>query len=130
MGRRRRHRAALILSIVLTTVAIIDAGRGSTWDTAVVLGAALVLQLGLLAAGNRTRRDVAVRADLHAWAAQRAAETGEDLDHVADRCLAAYRAGLVSDEDAPRPVLTAPRHGRHANGGVPQPATPVDRVRP
>lgn len=128
MRRRPRHRAALVLSTLLTSVAIVDAGRESTWDVVVVLGVALVLQLGLLAAGNRTRREVAVRADLHAWAAQRAADTGEDLDHIADRCLAAYRAGLTADEDAHRPLLTAPRRGRHA-GGVPQPVTRVNGAR-
>lgn len=116
MGRRRRHQVALTLSTVLTAIATVDAGRERAWDLVVLLSAALILQLGLLAGGRGARRDVSVRADLYAWAAQRSADTGEDLDHLADRCLAAYRAGLTADPEEPATVPAAREHGRHAAG--------------
>lgn len=126
MGQRRRRHTALTLSTVLTALAVLDAGRERSWDLVVLLGAALLLQLGLVAAGTGARREVALRADLYAWAAQRSADTGEDLDHVADRCVAAYRAGLTSDAAEPAATPSARQHGRHAA----VPAQPVPTAGP
>lgn len=95
MGRRRLRSAVLALSAVLTAIAATDSIREEAWDLVPVLAVALVMQLSLLVGPGRTRRDVAVRADLFHWLAQRAAACGEDLDRVADRCVAAYRAGIT-----------------------------------
>lgn len=111
MNRRMRRTAAVTAAAVLTAIALIDVARERTWDLAPVLAAVLVLQLGVLVGSGRSRPEVTVRVDLHRWLSQRSAQTGEDPDRLADRCIAAYRAELTSDA-GDRDSLAAPQGGQ------------------
>ncbi len=94
-------RLMLVTMIVIAVIGAVDAMVGESWDLAVVLGALVVLAVVLLIRTFGRRPVVAVRADLVRWMAGRAATTGERTEDVADRAIAAYRAGLVvEDPDA------------------------------
>ncbi|MGY1616188.1 hypothetical protein ACI797_05530 [Geodermatophilus sp. SYSU D00691] len=91
--------AAALVGVV---VALVDTIRDSDPDLGLLLGAVLVLQLGALLAGARGRSAVALRPDLTAWLHRQAGATGEPVERLADRCVAAYRAGLTAEPAAPR----------------------------
>lgn len=88
------NRVVLVLSAVVTSVGVIDAAAGGDVDLLVVLALSLLLQAVLLARLQGRRPAVPLRADLVAWLRTRAAEDGEPLGAVADRCVAACRADL------------------------------------
>jgi hypothetical protein len=87
----------LIAAVSVTTVAGIDATIGRNWDLVVVIGLVLVLQVGALAKVSRGRPAVSLRGDLARWLEDRAAATGEPAEQIADRAVAAYRAGLHTE---------------------------------
>ena len=76
----------------------------------VALFSLLIVSALMLAASTARRRPlIAVRADLHRWLSRRAALTGEEVGHLTDRALGAYRAGLTGDEEAPGGREVPPR---------------------
>lgn len=86
-------------AVLGTAVALVDALRRGDSDTTLVTTAVLALLLALGVALLRTRRAVLLRPDLAAWLARQAAATGEPVERLADRCVAAYRAGLTGEPD-------------------------------
>ena len=64
-----------------------------------VFGLVLAVQVALWARLSWGRTSVPVRRDLVFWLRERAVAAGEPVEHVADRAIGAYRAGLVADPD-------------------------------
>lgn len=88
------NKLILAASVVVSAVGAVDALIGGTYDLVVVFVLAAVLQLGLLVRLQSRRPAVPLRADLVAWLGDRAAEQGEPIGVIADRCVAACRADL------------------------------------
>jgi hypothetical protein len=84
----------------------LDAARSGAWDLVAIFGAIVVGLAVLLARTSRHRPLVPMRADLVRWMARRAAVGGETTSAVADRAVAAYRAGLTDGDEV--------AHGRRA----------------
>ena len=97
----QRNRVVGVVSAVAIAVALVDVIIAGTWDTAVVLGFALLLQLLLIASLHAPRPTVSLRGDLYRWLDERASATGEPVERITDRCVAAYRANLTADDDGP-----------------------------
>lgn len=95
----RSPRSLVVLggALLVTSVGIVDAAIGGQRDLIVVFGVVAVLQLVALVGLWAGPQPVNLRADLAAWADQRAAATGEPTERIIDRCVAAYRAGLTTD---------------------------------
>ncbi|GIH96325.1 hypothetical protein ACFFMN_39125 [Planobispora siamensis] len=89
--------ALIALSAVLTLVAVVDAARDGSWDLLAVLALVLVLQAAVLTGARARRPSVSLRGDLHRWVTGRSAATGEPLERVVDRCVAAYRDGITRE---------------------------------
>ena len=64
-----------------------------------VFALTMALQVVILASVQWRRQSVALRRDLVEWLEDRAASSGEPVEAVADRCVAAYRASLVGPSD-------------------------------
>jgi hypothetical protein len=86
-----------VVALVGVAVALVDAVRDADTDLAILLGAVVLVQLAALVAGARGRSAVALRPDLAGWLRRQASGTGEPVDRLADRCVAAYRAGLTGE---------------------------------
>jgi hypothetical protein len=86
----------LAVSLLGVGVALVDAGRAGDTDLVLLLTAVAAALLAALWSGARGRRAVALRPDLHAWLRAQAGATGEPVERLADRCVAAYRAGLTT----------------------------------
>ena len=82
---------ALGVALVLAAVGAVDAARGQHWDTAAVFGLLLLVLLGLLTRVRGARPSVPLRGDLVRWLRERSAVTGEPVEVLADRALAAFR---------------------------------------
>jgi hypothetical protein len=96
----RQAPLALVAALVVAAVGIIDAAAGSNLDLVVVFVAVVVL-VGLeLLRSWRDRHCVALRSDVSAWLAARAATTDETVTDLASRAISAYRVGLVGDRPA------------------------------
>lgn len=92
-------RTVLVIMIVVAAVGSIDAAADRAWDLVAVLALLILLTVVLLARTTLRRPLVPLRRDLYRWLARRAATTGERTEHVADRAVSAYRAGLVGDDE-------------------------------
>ena len=90
---------ALVVALVVAGAGLVDAVRDQHTDAVVVLAALVALQSIALLWLDRSRRGIALRPDLAAWLRQQAGATGEPVERLADRCVAAYRAGLVDDRE-------------------------------
>ncbi|GAB4585616.1 hypothetical protein [Nocardia sp. IFM 10818] len=93
-----RARALLLAVVAAALIGLIDAATARTWDLVAIFAAILALG-GLAAARLGGRRTVSLRADLARWLTLRAAEGGEPTGRLADRAVAAYRAGLTGGPD-------------------------------
>lgn len=93
----RRTLVLLTVSVLVTAAAAVDSAVEREWDGLTMLAVAVLAQLALVAGLRRGRRPVALRGDLAGWLAERAAATGEPMEHLADRCVASYRAGLTAE---------------------------------
>ena len=91
-------RITMLTMIVVAVIGAVDAAVGESWDLVVLLGSLAVLAAVLLAGTLGRRPLVPIRADLVRWMAGRVATSGERIEDLADRAIAAYRAGLVSEE--------------------------------
>jgi hypothetical protein len=90
------HRATiLVVTLAVAVLGVADAVFSDDWDLVAVFVLLVAVQLLSLAGLQRHRATVTVRRDLSAWLTERAAATGEPADRIADRCVAAYRAGLT-----------------------------------
>lgn len=94
-----RNKVVGAISAVAIAVALIDVVIAGTWDTAVVLGFALFIQLLLIVSLYAPRPTVSLRGDLYRWLDERASATGEPIERITDRCVAAYRADLTAGTD-------------------------------
>ena len=94
-----RTAALLLLALLVSGVGLVDAWRGGDSDLTTLLAVLVVLNGAALAGLRSARRGPALRPDLTAWLHQQAGATGEPVDRLADRCVAAYRAGLVDDRE-------------------------------
>lgn len=101
------NRTVVALMSAVSVVGLIDAAAGRVWDHVALHAAVLLGTVILLAVTALRRRLIPVRADLHRWLAQYAADGAEDTDSVLDRALSAYRDGLTAFA-AERPT-TEPR---------------------
>jgi hypothetical protein len=95
----QRNKAVGALAAVAIAVALVDVVIAGAWDTAVVLGFALFTQLMLIVSLYAPRPTVSLRGDLYRWLDERASATGEPIERVTDRCVAAYRADLTAGTD-------------------------------
>jgi hypothetical protein len=89
--------------LIGVTVGIVDTAIDRQWDVLAVLCVIGFLQLILLTQLHAHRPPVPIRADLVKWLRARAGMTDEDPGHLADRAVAAYRAGLTGELAAPEP---------------------------
>ena len=87
-------RTLLVSSIVVATVAGIDAGRGDHWDQFAMLLILGSLSAIALAVDTRRAPSVRLRPDLLAWVEDLASRTDDEPPRVVDRAVAAYRAGF------------------------------------
>ena len=94
-----RNRVVLLLVLVVAGVGLIESAANRTWDLAVVFALTMALQIVILVSVQWRRQSVALRRDLVEWLEDRAASSGEPVEAVADRCVAAYRASLVGPSD-------------------------------
>ncbi len=87
-------------SALATAVALVDVLQDGNGDLVVLLTVVLVLLVVAGAAVLRARAAVPLRSDLSTWLRRQSASTGEPLGRLADRCVAAYRAGLTGEPSA------------------------------
>jgi hypothetical protein len=83
-----KWRTSLVIALVLTAVALIDAAVSGAWDLVAVLGVVAALLLGVLLATSTGRRPVTLRPDLARALQRRAALSGESVDTLVDRAVA------------------------------------------
>jgi hypothetical protein len=93
----QRTTVLLVVALVVTAVGLFDVVRDGNSDLTIVLTGLALLQAAALLAVLLGSREVRLRPDLTAWLHRQAAATGEPVDRLADRCVAAYRAGLTGD---------------------------------
>ena len=89
--------ALLLVALVVTVVGLVDVLREGDGDLSVLFTGLVLLEAAALVSALRGRRGVRLRPDLTAWLTRQAAATGEPVERLADRCVAAYRAGLTGD---------------------------------
>lgn len=94
-----RNKWLVGLVTLIVALALVDSLVAGTWDLVVVLGLAVILLLVLIGSFGAARPALTVRGDLFRWLDQRSAATGEPLERIADRCIAAYRAGLTGQPE-------------------------------
>lgn len=95
-----RTAALLVSAVVATTVGLVDVVRDEDGDLTLLFAGLLLLQLAALATALLDHRGVRLRPDLTAWLTRQATATGEPVERLADRCVAACRAGLTDDRRA------------------------------
>jgi hypothetical protein len=95
-------RMVLVVQGVVLGVGIADAALADALDLVAIQALALALTVGLLATTTTRRPMVSLRGDLVWWLRARAATSGERLADVTDRAVAAYRAGIVGDDEMTR----------------------------
>jgi hypothetical protein len=88
------NKLILTMATIVSGVGALDAAVGRDMDLLMVFSLGVVLQLALLLRLSVNRPPIPLRADLVAWLRDRAAQEGETLETVADRCVASCRADL------------------------------------
>jgi uncharacterized protein (DUF2336 family) len=97
-------RLVQVMITLAAVVGLVDAIGRRQADLAIVFTIIVVLGVLVLVHSMVGRRDVPVRRDLVRWMADRAAREGEEVEAVADRAIAAYRAGFVGASE-PDPTI-------------------------
>ena len=92
-------RPLLIVAMVLCLIGSIDAALDRAWDQVVLSVAATLCIAVALAVRHPHRRALTLRVDLANWLRSRSELTGEPVETLADRAVAAHRAGLTGQED-------------------------------
>jgi hypothetical protein len=90
----QRNLLLLGMAMLAVAVGLLDALAAGIWDLAVVLTIIGVVLAVVIAGLRADRRSITIRPDLAAWIRQQAAATGEPVDRLADRAVAAYLTGL------------------------------------
>ncbi len=90
-------RVLLGTSVVVASIACLDAFRGNHWDQFTML--AVLAGVGLVALVIESRRSTSVRLrpDLFRWVEEHAAQTDDETRRVVDRAVASYRAEMLPD---------------------------------
>ena len=95
-----RTAVLLVVALVATTVGLVDGVRDGDSDLTLLFTGLALVQAAALVTALLGHRGVRLRPDLTAWLDRQAAATGEPVERLADRCVAAYRAGLTDDRQA------------------------------
>ena len=90
---------SLSLATVTAAVGAFDAFVGGEWDFFVIFSAIGLLLLVLWLRQRADRVPMTVRPDLARWLENRSQVSGEPVEDITDRALAAYRSGLVSQDE-------------------------------
>jgi hypothetical protein len=98
----------LAASVLATVVALVDVLQDGNGDLVILLTIVLVLLLTAAAAALRARSAVPLRPDLTTWLRRQAGATGEPVGRLADRCVAAYRAGLTGETPSGSAAVRVP----------------------
>lgn len=97
MAPRTTASKLLALALLAAVVGAVDGAVGGEWDLFVLFVAIAVLLVGAAAATRSSRPTVTLRRDLHRWLADEAAVTGEPIERLVDRAVAARREGFDTD---------------------------------
>ncbi len=89
----------VVVTVIVAAVGLVDAIVSDEADFAAVFGVMVLLLGALLLRTQTSRVRVTLRSDLVAWLRRRSAASGEPMEAIADRAVAAYRAQFVSDRD-------------------------------
>ncbi len=100
----------VVITAIVAAVGLVDAIVSGEGDFVAVFGAMVLLLTALLVRTQTSRVRITLRSDLVAWLRRRSASSGEPMDAIADRAVAAYRAQFVSDRDLPS-------YSRHTSEG-------------
>lgn len=92
-----RRELLLVLLAAVLLAGVVDALASEAWDFLAVLSIALSLVAVLLTLTSRGRRSIGIRPDLARWLEEEAGTRGESVEALADRAIAAYRAGLSGE---------------------------------
>lgn len=84
--------------VLVALIGLLDAIDRKQKDLALVFGVLIALGLVLVLQAAVGRRDVPIRSDLVRWLKERADLEGEELGTIADRALAAARAGFLGED--------------------------------
>jgi hypothetical protein len=95
-----RTAVLLVIALLVTAVGLVDVVRDEDSDLTLLFTGLVLLQAAALATALLGHRGVRLRPDLTAWLTRQAIATGEPVERLADRCVAAYRAGLTDDRQA------------------------------
>jgi len=87
---------------LVALVGLADAIAGGSADLAVTFALVLVLTGVQVSSGWSRHRPVPIRSDLVRWLTARALAGEETVGAVADRAVAAYRAGFVGEDPGHR----------------------------
>lgn len=101
MAATGRMRPLLIVAIVLCAIGAIDAALDGAWDQVVLFAATTLAVAAAVAVHNPGRQALTLRRDLADWLRSRSELTGEPVETLADRAVAAHRAGLTGHQDPP-----------------------------
>ncbi|MEY4373013.1 MAG: hypothetical protein RL219_1782 [Actinomycetota bacterium] len=86
----------MIAVAIAGSVGLVDAAVGHAADLVVVFAVVVLLALVAMARSLVSRRRIPVRADVLAWLEETSLAEGEPVNDVADRALAAARAGIAN----------------------------------
>lgn len=101
MAATGRMRPLLFAALALCVIGAIDSALDGAWDQVVLFGATLASITAAVAVGNPQRRALTLRSDLADWLRSRSELTGEPVQTLADRAVAAHRAGLTGHQEQP-----------------------------
>jgi hypothetical protein len=89
-------RVILGVMVIAAALGATDAGQDGRWDTVTLFVVVTAGALGLLLRTWVGRPLVGIRSDLARWLAREAATADEPTGQVADRAIAAWRAGMTT----------------------------------
>lgn len=89
----------VVVTAIVAAVGLVDAIVSDEADFIAVFGVMVLLLAALLLRTQTSRVRITLRSDLVAWIRRRSAASGEPMEAIVDRAVAAYRAQFVSDLD-------------------------------
>lgn len=101
MAATGQIRALLMAAAALCLVGAVDSVLDAAWDHAALFAATMILIAAAVALRRPDRKTLTLRADLATWLQTRSELTGEPVEVLADRAVAAHRAGLTGQDDPP-----------------------------
>ena len=94
-------RPLLTVAMALCLIGAIDSALDGAWDQVVLFVARCCCIAVASGAGTRSDGPSRCASDLSDWLRSRSELTGEPVETLADRAVAAHRAGLTGLEDPP-----------------------------